>query len=233
VLEITDLVVSYGHVQAVRGVSIKVHPGALVALIGGNGAGKSSVLNAAAGLVKPRAGRIMFAGRDVSSWPAHRVARSGLVLVPQGRQVIAPLSVRENLELGAYVRRDAEISADMEQMFVRFPQLATRRSQLAGLLSGGEQQMLAMARGLMSRPKMMLMDEPSMGLSPKILDQLFGAIRNIASSGVPVLLVEQNAIKALEISDYAYVLQNGEVVHSGPSAELRDDPRIVSAYLGY
>jgi branched-chain amino acid transport system ATP-binding protein len=233
VLEITDLVVSYGHVQAVRGVSINVHPGALVALIGGNGAGKSSVLNAAAGLVKPRAGRIMFAGRDVSSWPAHRVARSGLVLVPQGRQVIAPLSVRENLELGAYVRRDAEISADMEQMFVRFPQLATRRSQLAGLLSGGEQQMLAMARGLMSRPKMMLMDEPSMGLSPKILDQLFGAIRNIASSGVPVLLVEQNAIKALEISDYAYVLQNGEVVHSGPSAELRDDPRIVSAYLGY
>jgi branched-chain amino acid transport system ATP-binding protein len=233
VLEITDLVVSYGHVQAVRGVSIKVHSGALVALIGGNGAGKSSVLNAAAGLVKPRAGRIMFAGRDVSSWPAHRVARSGLVLVPQGRQVIAPLSVRENLELGAYVRRDAEISADMEQMFVRFPQLATRRSQLAGLLSGGEQQMLAMARGLMSRPKMMLMDEPSMGLSPKILDQLFGAIRNIASSGVPVLLVEQNAIKALEISDYAYVLQNGEVVHSGPSAELRDDPRIVSAYLGY
>ena len=232
-LLVEDLVVSYGRLEVVRGVSIRVRAGTVVALIGGNGAGKSTVLNAIAGLVQPQGGRVVFGDRDITGWPAYRVARAGLVIVPQGRQMIAPLTVKENLEMGAYIRNDGEIAGDIKRMFMRFPRLGERRSVRAGFLSGGEQQVLAIARAMMSRPKLIVMDEPSVGLSPGMLDEVFGIVRDIASSGVPVLVVEQNAIKAMDVSDFCYVLQTGKIAHSGPSAELKNDPRIISAYLGY
>jgi branched-chain amino acid transport system ATP-binding protein len=232
-LEVKDLVVGYGRLQVVRGVSMLVPPCTVVALIGGNGAGTSTVLNAIAGLVRPQSGQVVFNGTDLTGWPAHRVARAGLVIVPQGRQMIAPLTVLENLEMGAYTRKDGDIAGDIRQMLVRFPRLGDRQAIKAGLLSGGEQQVLAIARALMSRPKMIVMDEPSVGLSPAVLDEVFRIIRDIASSGVPILVVEQNAIKAMEVSDFCYVLQTGQIVQSGRSRELKSDPRIISAYLGY
>jgi len=232
-LKVTDLTVNYGAIEAVRDVSFEVPDGQVVAVIGANGAGKSTTLNTIGGLLKPVSGHIELDGHDITGLRADQVARLGLAQVPEGREVLAPLSVEENLRLGAYVRNDKdEIENDLEAMFERFPILKTRRKQAAGLMSGGEQQMLAVARALMARPKLLTLDEPSMGLAPLIVNQIFKIITEIRAQGVTLLLVEQNARKALQVADYAYVLEMGQLVHAAPSAELRDDPRIVAAYLG-
>jgi branched-chain amino acid transport system ATP-binding protein len=232
-LKVTNLTVNYGAIEAVRNLSFEVPDGQVVAVIGANGAGKSTTLNTIGGLLKPVSGRIEFDGHDITGLRADQVARLGLAQVPEGREVLAPLSVEENLRLGAYIRSDKdEIENDLESMFERFPILKTRRKQAAGLMSGGEQQMLAVARALMARPKLLMLDEPSMGLAPLIVNQIFEIITEIRAQGVTLLLVEQNARKALQVADYAYVLEMGQLVHAAPSAELRDDPRIVAAYLG-
>jgi branched-chain amino acid transport system ATP-binding protein len=232
-LKVTDLTVNYGAIEAVRGVSFDVPEGQVVAIIGANGAGKSTTLNTIGGLLKPVRGKVELNGKDITGLRADQVARLGLTQVPEGREVLATLSVEENLRLGAYIRNDhAEIEKDLESMFKRFPILENRRKQAAGLMSGGEQQMMAVARALMARPKMLTLDEPSMGLAPIIVNQIFEIIAEIRSQGVTILLVEQNARKALQVADYAYVLERGGLVHAAPAAELRDDPRIVAAYLG-
>jgi branched-chain amino acid transport system ATP-binding protein len=232
-LKVTNLTVNYGAIEAVRNLSFEVPDGQVVAVIGANGAGKSTTLNTIGGLLKPVSGYIEFDGHDITGLRADQVARLGLAQVPEGREVLAPLSVEENLRLGAYIRSDKdEIENDLESMFERFPILKTRRKQAAGLMSGGEQQMLAVARALMARPKLLMLDEPSMGLAPLIVNQIFEIITEIRAQGVTLLLVEQNARKALQVADYAYVLEMGQRVHAAPSAELRDDPRIVAAYLG-
>jgi branched-chain amino acid transport system ATP-binding protein len=232
-LKVTGLTVCYGAIEAVREVSFEVARGQAVAIIGANGAGKSTTLNTIGGLLKPVRGHIEFDGRDITGRRADQVAQLGLAQVPEGREVLAPLSVEENLRLGAYTRRDrAGIEQDLQAMFSRFPLLAERRKQPAGFLSGGEQQMLAVARALMARPKLLMLDEPSMGLAPRVVNQIFAIIGEIKAQGVTLLLVEQNARKALQIADYAYVLERGQVVHAAPAAELRHDPRMVAAYLG-
>jgi len=232
-LKVTNLTVNYGAIEAVRDLSFDVPDGQVVAVIGANGAGKSTTLNTIGGLLKPVSGRIELDGHDITGLRADQVARLGLAQVPEGREVLAPLSVEENLRLGAYTRRDKdEVESDLQSMFERFPILKIRRKQAAGLMSGGEQQMLAVARALMARPKLLTLDEPSMGLAPLIVNQIFEIITEIRAQGVTLLLVEQNARKALQVADYAYVLEMGQLVHAAPSAELRDDPRIVAAYLG-
>jgi branched-chain amino acid transport system ATP-binding protein len=231
VLEVHDLVVAYGHVQAVRGVSFQVPQGSLVTLIGANGAGKTSTLAAISGLLRPRSGRVIFQGRDVTRWAAHKLVAAGLVQVPEGREILATLTVEENLQLGGWHRGAAAHSA-ITAMYERFPILADRRTLAAGSLSGGEQQMLAIARALVAEPALLLLDEPSMGLAPKIVDEVFDVIESIRAAGTTVLLVEQNARKALRAADYGYVLEIGEVVHEGRGAELLSDARVVSAYLG-
>jgi branched-chain amino acid transport system ATP-binding protein len=232
-LKVTGLTVHYGAIEAVRDLSFEVARGQVVAIIGANGAGKSTTLNTIGGLLKPVRGQIEFEGRDITGWRADQVAQLGLAQVPEGREVLAPLSVEENLRLGAYCRHDrAAIDQDLQAMLKRFPVLAERRKQLAGLLSGGEQQMLVVARALMARPKLLMLDEPSMGLAPLIVNRIFEIIAEIKAQGVTLLVVEQNARKALQIADYAYVLDRGELAHAAPAAELRDDPRIVAAYLG-
>ncbi len=232
-LEVTDLTVNYGAIEAVRKLSFAVPDGQVVAVIGANGAGKSTTLNTIGGLLKPVSGRIEFDGHDIAGLRADQIARLGLAQVPEGREVLAPLSVEENLRLGAYIRNNKdEIEQDLQSMFQRFPILEKRRKQAAGLMSGGEQQMLAVARALMARPKLLTLDEPSMGLAPLIVNQIFEIITEVRAQGVTLLLVEQNARKALQVADYAYVLERGQLVHAAPSAELRDDPRIVAAYLG-
>ena len=232
-LKVTDLTVNYGAIEAVRGVSFDVAEGQVVAIIGANGAGKSTTLNTIGGLLKPVRGKVELNGKDITGLRADQVARLGLAQVPEGREVLATLSVEENLRLGAYIRNDhAEIEKDLESMFKRFPILENRRKQAAGLMSGGEQQMMVVARALMARPKLLTLDEPSMGLAPIIVNQIFEIIAEIRSQGVTILLVEQNARKALQVADYAYVLERGGLVHAAPAAELRDDPRIVAAYLG-
>jgi branched-chain amino acid transport system ATP-binding protein len=232
-LKVTGLTVCYGAIEAVREVSFEVARGQVVAIIGANGAGKSTTLNTIGGLLKPARGRIEFDGRDITGRRADQVAHLGLAQVPEGREVLAPLSVEENLRLGAYTRRDrAGIEQDLRAMFSRFPLLAERRKQRAGFLSGGEQQMLAVARALMARPRLLMLDEPSMGLAPRVVNQIFAIIGEIKVQGVTLLLVEQNARQALQIADYAYVLERGQVVHAAPAAELRHDPRMVAAYLG-
>jgi branched-chain amino acid transport system ATP-binding protein len=232
-LKITDLTVNYGAIEAVRGLSFEVAQGQVVAVIGANGAGKSTTLNAIGGVLKPTRGRIELDGRDITGLRSDQVTRLGLAQVPEGREVLATLSVEENLRLGAYTRSDHhEIEKDLRAMFKRFPILETRRKQSAGLMSGGEQQMLSVARALMARPKLLTLDEPSMGLAPLIVNQIFEIITEIRAQGVTLLLVEQNARKALQVADYAYVLERGQLVHAAPAAELRDDPRIVAAYLG-
>ncbi len=232
-LKVTDLTVNYGAIEAVRGVSFDVPEGQVVAIIGANGAGKSTTLNTIGGLLKPVRGKVELNGKDITGLRADQVARLGLAQVPEGREVLATLSVEENLRLGAYIRNDhAEIEKDLESMFKRFPILENRRKQAAGLMSGGEQQMMVVARALMARPKLLTLDEPSMGLAPIIVNQIFEIITEIRSQGVTILLVEQNARKALQVADYAYVLERGGLVHAAPAAELRDDPRIVAAYLG-
>ena len=232
-LKVTGLSVRYGAIEAVRDLTFEVREGQAVAIIGANGAGKSTVLNTIGGLLKPSHGKIELDGHDLTRLRADQVARLGLAQVPEGREVLAPLTVEENLRLGAYIRSDrTEIERDLASMYERFPVLGERRKQAAGLLSGGEQQMLAVARALMARPKLLTLDEPSMGLAPLVVARVFEIIAEIKAQGTTLLVVEQNAHRALQVTDYAYVLERGVLVHAAPAAALRDDPRIVKAYLG-
>jgi branched-chain amino acid transport system ATP-binding protein len=232
-LEIDDLQVAYGHVEAVRGVSLAVGEGRIVTLIGPNGAGKTSILSALTGLVEPRAGTVRLGGVDITGLPAHRTVAAGLSLVPEGRAILGRMTVEENLVL-AGERRQAKkaLGAAIAQEYERFPILGERRSQLAGSLSGGQQQMLAFARALLAKPRVLLLDEPSMGLSPILVQQVFDIVQQIHREGVTILLVEQNARLALSLSDYAYVLEQGRIVVEGSSRELASDPRVQDAYLG-
>ncbi len=232
-LEIADLVVRYGRTDAVRGISLAVPEGGIVSLIGANGAGKTTVMRAISGLVRPRSGQIRLAGQDIVGWPAYRVAAAGLLQVPEGRQCFAELTVAENLQIGAYlVPERAEIARRQERVLARFPRLRERLAQFAGSLSGGEQQMLAIGRALMGSPKLLLLDEPSMGLAPLFVDEIFEIIAALKREGTTILLVEQNASAALEVADHAYVLETGRIVLSGPAADIAADPAIVRAYLG-
>jgi branched-chain amino acid transport system ATP-binding protein len=232
-LEIKDLHVSYGMIQAIQGVSFEVKEGEVISLIGANGAGKTTVLHAITGLLKPKSGSIMFEGQDLVKTPAHKIVGLGMAHVPEGRRVFAQLSVYENLLMGAYTRKNKkEIEESLEMVYERFPRLQERKKQMAGTLSGGEQQMLAMGRALMSKPKIILMDEPSMGLSPLFVSEVFDIIQKISQSGTTVLLVEQNAKKALSIADRAYVLETGKIALTGKASELINDENIKKAYLG-
>ena len=230
-LSVRGLSVSYGRVQAVRDVSFEAAEGSLVTLVGANGAGKTSVLNAVAGLLRPRQGTVVFDGTDITRWSAHRLVDAGLVQVPEGREVLSSMSVHENLQLGGWHRRRTA-EASIEEMYGRFPVLAERRDLPAGALSGGEQQMLAIARALVAQPRLLLLDEPSMGLAPKVVDEVFRVIEGIRQSGTTVVLVEQNARRALRAADVGYVLETGSLAHSGPGAELLADERVIAAYLG-
>lgn len=232
VLTVSHLSTFYGAIRAVDDLSFEVQAGSVVTLIGANGAGKSTTLNTISGVLKPRPGQVIFDGVDITGWRADRIAAQGLLQVPEGRQVLAPLSVEENLLMGAYLRNDREVGADLERLYTQFPRLQERRAQTAGSLSGGEQQMLAIARALMGRPKLLMLDEPSLGLAPLIVRDVFRLIRQIKAAGTTILLVEQNARKALEVADFGYVLERGSIVASGPAAVLRDDPAIIAAYLG-
>ncbi len=232
-LEIDGLEVAYGHTPAVRGISINVPEGQVVCLIGANGAGKTTTMRAISGLVRPRAGRIQFAGRDITGQSAHRIAAMGLRQVPEGRQCFAELTVAENLALGAYLVPDrGETARRQEGVLARFPRLRERLGQLAGSMSGGEQQMLAIGRALMGAPRLLLLDEPSMGLAPLFVEEIFAIIAALKAEGTTILLVEQNASAALDIADHAYVLENGRVVLSGPAAEVANNPAVAAAYLG-
>jgi branched-chain amino acid transport system ATP-binding protein len=232
-LEVRDLAVSYGRIEAVRGVSFAVPAGTAIGLIGANGAGKSSTLAALAGLVRARAGQVLFAGEDVSGRPAQDLVARGLVLVPEGRQSLGQMSVRENLELGAYHRRDRQaVRREIDAVCERFPVLGQRRNLPAGGLSGGEQQMLAIARGLLARPRLLMLDEPSMGLAPRLVNDVYRVLAEIRDSGTAMLLVEQNARKALSLTAYTYVLQTGRIALSGTSEQLLQDQAVVAAYLG-
>ncbi len=232
-LTVEGLHCRYGRVAAVRGLSIAVHRAELVVLIGANGAGKTTTLKAISGLMRPAAGRIHFEGEDVTGCSPRRMLSLGVAHCPEGRRVFPDMSVRENLRMGCYLRADsAGIERDMQRLFDRFPILHDRRDQAAGTLSGGEQQMLAISRALMARPKLVLFDEPSLGLAPNMADQTFEIIRQIRDDGVTVVMVEQNAFAALDLCDRAYVLEQGAVTMTGTGVELRDDPRVKSAYLG-
>ncbi len=231
-LRVENLTVDYGAIRALHGVSFEVNEGEIVTLIGANGAGKSTTLRTISGLLKPTAGQVWLAGQPIGGLPGHRVAQLGIAHVPEGRQPFALLSVRENLLLGAFTRRTSELRAAMGRVFASFPRLRERLDQTAGTLSGGEQQMLAMGRGLMARPRLLMLDEPSMGLSPILVREIFAIIREINQQGTAILLVEQNAFMALGVAHRAYVLETGKVVASGPAAQLRADPKVKSAYLG-
>ena len=223
----------YGAIHAVRGVTMDVNRGEIVAMIGANGAGKSTTLMTISGIVPARSGKITFENEDITHMPAHRIVRKGIVQTPEGRRIFADLSVRENLEMGAYTRRDpAHVKRDLSMCLDLFPVLAERRLQRAGNLSGGEQQMLAIARSLMTRAKLLLLDEPSLGLAPQLVEMIFDKIRQINAEGITVLLVEQNAKQALAIADRAYVIESGKVTASGPATEIAQDDRIVDYYLG-
>jgi len=232
ILEVRDLKVSYGAIQALNGVSLSLEKGEIVTLIGANGAGKSTTLRAIMGLVPPVSGSVQYEGSSLTGTPTHEIVRSGMTLVPEGRAIFANLSVRENLVLGAFVRRDGEVEADLQRAFEIFPRLKERIEQNAGTLSGGEQQMLAIARALMCRPKVLLMDEPSLGLAPLLVHTIFESIEEVNRRGTSVLLVEQNANAALKHSHRAYVLETGSVILSGPSAEVAANPKVKEAYLG-
>jgi branched-chain amino acid transport system ATP-binding protein len=232
-LEVRGLKVSYGGILAVKGIDFDVGERQLVTLIGANGAGKTTTLKAIAGLVHPAAGSIRYEGEDITGFPAHQLVRRGVALVPEGRRVFGQLTVEENLTMGAYARSDrAGIRADRERVYALFPRLAERRAQIAGTLSGGEQQMLAIGRALMSRPRLLLLDEPSMGLAPMMVHRIFETIRAIATEGVTLLLVEQNARVALEICHRGYVMESGEIVLADSGMALLADPRVRVAYLG-
>ena len=232
-LKVSDLNVYYGVIQAIKGISFEVNQGEVIALIGANGAGKTTILHTVTGLLRAKSGKIEFEGTDITKMPGHKIVTLGMAHVPEGRRVFADLSVYENLILGAYTRKDKEeISKTLEMVYGRFPRLQERKTQLAGTLRGGEQQMLAMGRALMSHPKIILMDEPSMGLSPIFVNEIFDIIKQVSASGTTVLLVEQNAKKALEIADRAYVLETGKIVKSASANELMNDDSIKKAYLG-
>ena len=232
-LEVNDLHVYYGVIQALKGVSFQVNQGEVIALIGANGAGKTTTLHTLTGLLQAKQGSIVFEGTDITKVPAHKIVQMGIAHVPEGRRVFSDLSVYENLKMGAYTRKDKnEIAESLENVYKRFPRLEERKKQRAGTLSGGEQQMLAMGRALMSKPKMIVMDEPSMGLSPIFVNEIFDIIEKVSAGGTTVLLVEQNAKKALSIADRAYVLETGKIALSGDADELMNDDSIKKAYLG-
>ena len=232
-LEVKDLQVYYGVIQALKGISFHVNQGEVIALIGANGAGKTTTLQTLTGILSPKSGSIVFEGKDLTRTPAHKIVEMGMAHVPEGRRVFADMSVYENLLLGAYTRKDkAEIAESLASVYKRFPRLEERKGQRAGTLSGGEQQMLAMGRALMSRPRIILMDEPSMGLSPIFVNEIFDIIREVSKSGTTVLLVEQNAKKALSIADRAYVLETGSITMDGKAEDLLNDEAVQKAYLG-
>jgi branched-chain amino acid transport system ATP-binding protein len=231
-LEVRNLEVHYGGIRAVTGVSVDIAEGELVCLIGANGAGKTSTLKAICGLIASKDGSVRYCGEDISRAPVHELPRKGLVMVPEGRGIFAQLTVEENLAMGAYAHGGAHLREAAAAQYARFPRLAERRRQIAGTLSGGEQQMLALARALMTRPKLLLLDEPSMGLAPMMVARIFELVRDIAAQGVTIFLVEQNARLALEISQRGYVMESGAIALGGRSAELLDNPRVREAYLG-
>lgn len=232
-LEVKDIEVYYGMIQALRGVSFEVNQGEVVALIGANGAGKTTTLHTITGLLRAKSGHILFNGNDISKVPAHKIVTMGMAHVPEGRRVFANMSVLQNLKMGAYTRKDKnEIEATIQKVYKHFPRLQERQNQMAGTLSGGEQQMLAMGRALMSQPSIILMDEPSMGLSPIFVNEIFNIIKDVSESGTTVLLVEQNAKKALSIADRAYVLETGKTTLEGKAGDLLNDESVQKAYLG-
>ena len=230
-LKIEDMHVYYGAIHAIKGVSFEVGEGEIVALIGANGAGKSTILKTVSGLMHPRTGSITFDGKQIAHMEAHKLVHQGLAHVPEGRRIFLQMSVQENLEMGAFTKKEVS-KDDLERMFTLFPRLKERRKQIAGTLSGGEQQMLAMSRALMSHPKLLMLDEPSMGLAPILVDQIFDIIKELHKAGTTILLVEQNATKALEIADRAYVLETGSITLSGTGAELACSDEVKKAYLG-
>ena len=233
ILNVEDINVYYGSIHAIKGISFHVDEGEIVTLIGANGAGKSTTLNTIAGLLRSKTGKIEFLGEDISAAPAHKLVEKALALCPEGRRIFLNMTVKENLEMGAYtLDKGTDIDAEIEKIYDLFPRLKERYKQVAGTLSGGEQQMLAMGRALMSRPKLMMLDEPSMGLAPILVDQIFGIIQELHKSGTTILLVEQNAQAALSVADRGYVLENGRIVTAGTGAELLNSPAIKKAYLG-
>lgn len=233
-LDVRDIHTYYGKIHALKGISLTVNQGEIVTLIGGNGAGKTTTLNTICGITPAAKGGILFEGKDISRSPAHQIVNFGIIQSPEGRKIFTRLTVRENLELGAFARKDTDkIARDMEYVFERFPRLKERITQLGGTLSGGEQQMLAIGRALMAAPRLLLLDEPSMGLAPKLVEQIFDVITYLNSeSGTTILLVEQNASKALEIAARGYVLQSGYITHTGTGEELQNDETVIEAYLG-
>lgn len=232
ILKVDDINVYYGSIHAIKGISFEVNEGEIVTLIGANGAGKSTTLNTIACLLRSKTGHIDFMGQPLNHVPSHKVVSKGLALVPEGRRVFLQMTVQENLDMGAFSRKGGDIEGDMERVFEQFPRLKERRRQIAGTLSGGEQQMLAMGRAMMSKPRILLLDEPSMGLSPLFVGEIFKIIEKVSSAGTTVLLVEQNAKKALSIADRAYVLETGRIRKSGNARELLNDDAIKKAYLG-
>ena len=232
-LEVRGIETYYGNIPALRGISIDVPAGSVVAILGANGAGKTTLLKTIAGVLRSRSGTVSFLGEEITALPSHKIVRRGVALVPEGRAILSRMTVRENLEMGAFTRRDAKkASLDMDRVMERFPVLGERAGQPGGSLSGGEQQMLAIARALMSAPKLLLLDEPTLGLAPLVVTDIFAIIREINATGTTILLVEQNVKQALKVSSYAYVLETGKIALAGPSKELLQEPRIKASYLG-
>ena len=231
-LEVKNIKVYYGNINAIKDISFEVNEGEIVTLIGANGAGKSSILNTVAGLIKPKSGEIIFDGQGIIGIPAHKIVSKGMALCPEGRRIFQQLSVKENLEMGSYTRPANEVSESIEKVYELFPRLKERYKQIAGTLSGGEQQMLAMGRALMSKPRLMMLDEPSMGLAPILVEQIFDIIKNLHKTGTTILLVEQNAQMALSIADRGYVMETGRIVTGGTGKELLRDDAVKKAYLG-
>ena len=231
-LKLNNIVAGYGSIKALKSISLEVPAGSIVTLIGANGAGKTTTMRTIMGLIHPSEGEIIFEGKDLTKLKTHEIVYSGISLVPEGRSILAKMTVLENLEMGAYKRKDKEVASDLEKVFDRFPILRERKSQLGGTLSGGQQQMLAIGRALMARPKLMLLDEPSMGLAPLVVADIFKVIKEINDNGTTVLLVEQNVRQAIKIADYAYVMETGKIVLEGTREEIGKNPRVMEAYLG-